>query len=415
MHNRSISPFHRTSILGLGLGLVCVSILAACSSAKPAAHSAPPPEVGVVTLHSQAVTITTDLPGRAAAYRVAEVRPQVSGVVLKRLFTEGGNVKAGQPLYQIDPAPFQANLESAQASLARARATVISARLLTQRYEPLTQAHAVSQQNYDNAVAAQAQAEADVASAKAAVDTAQIDLTYTRVLSPISGRTGRSSVTEGALVAANQSTALVVVQQLDPIYVDVTQPSATLLRLQREFASGQLRKVGDAQVQAKVILEDGTPYGPSGKLQFAEVAVQSGTGSVTLRSVFPNSQNILLPGMFVHEHLDEGVDEQGLLIPQRAVTHDPRGEATTMVVAADDKVSTRVIKTERAIGNQWLVSEGVAAGDRVIVVGLQRIQPGVDKVNPKELSADQLNGDQVASADLAGMEAPHLSQSLQQR
>ena len=411
MHNRSISPFHRTSILGL----VCVSILAACSSAKPAAHSAPAPEVGVVTLHSQAVTITTDLPGRTAAYRVAEVRPQVSGVVLKRLFTEGGNVKAGQPLYQIDPAPFQANLESAQASLARARATLISARLLTQRYEPLTQAHAVSQQNYDNAVAAQAQAEADVASAKAAVDTAQINLTYTRVLSPISGRTGRSSVTEGALVAANQSTALVVVQQLDPIYVDVTQPSATLLRLQREFASGQLRKVGDAQVRAKVILEDGTPYGPSGKLQFAEVAVQSGTGSVTLRSVFPNSQNILLPGMFVHEHLDEGVDEQGLLIPQRAVTHDPSGEATTMVVAADDKVSTRVIKTERAIGNQWLVSEGVAAGDRVIVVGLQRIQPGVDKVNPKEVSPDQLNGDQAASADLPGMEAPHLSQSLQQQ
>jgi membrane fusion protein (multidrug efflux system) len=185
-------------------------------------------------------------------------------------------------------------------------------------------------------------------------------LAYTHVLSPISGRTSRSSVTEGALVAANQTTALVVVQQLDPIYVDVTQPSTTLLRLQREFASGQLRKVGDAQVQAKLILEDGTPYEPSGKLQFAEVAVQSGTGSVTLRSVFPNPQNILLPGMFVHEHLDEGIDEQGLLIPQRAVTHDQRGEATTMVVGTDNKVSTRVIKTERAIGDQWLAPEGVA-------------------------------------------------------
>jgi len=410
MHHRSISLVHRTSILGL----VCVSIVAACSSAKPAAHSAPPPEVGVVTLHSQAVTITTDLPGRTAAYRVAEVRPQVSGVILKRLFTEGGDVKAGQPLYQIDPAPFQANLDSAQASLARARATLISARLLTQRYEPLTQAHAVSQQNYDNAVASQAQAEADVASAKAAVDTAHINLAYTRVLSPISGRTGRSSVTEGALVAASQSTALVVVQQLDPIYVDVTQPSATLLRLRRELASGQLRKVGDSQVQAKVILEDSTAYGPSGKLQFAEVAVQSGTGSVTLRSVFPNPQNILLPGMFVHEHLDEGVDEQGLLIPQRAVTHGPRGEATTMVVGADNKVSTRVIKTERAIGDQWLVSGGVAAGDRVIVVGLQRVQPGVEEVKPKEVSPDQLS-DQVASADPAGTEVPRLSQSLQKR
>jgi len=249
MHHRRISPFKRTSILGL----VCVSILTACSSAKPAVQSAPP-EVGVVTLHSQAVTITTDLPGRTAAYRVAEVRPQVTGVVLKRLFTEGGDVKAGQPLYQIDPAPFQANLESAQASLARARATLISATLLTQRYQPLTQAHAVSQQSYDNAVAAQAQADADVASAKAAVDTAQINLTYTRVLSPISGRTGRSSVTEGALVAANQSTALVVVQQLDPIYVDVTQPSTTLLRLQREFASGQLCVCADPAISCETLL-----------------------------------------------------------------------------------------------------------------------------------------------------------------
>jgi membrane fusion protein (multidrug efflux system) len=304
-------------------------------------------------------------------------------------------------------------IRSAEASLARARATLISARLLTQRYAPLAQAHAVSQQSYDNAVASQAQAEADVASAKAAVDTAHINLAYTRVLSPISGRTGRSSVTEGALVAASQSTALVVVQQLDPIYVDVTQPSTTLLRLQREFASGQLRRVGDAQVQAKLILEDGTSYQPNGKLQFTEVAVQSGTGSVTLRSVFPNPQNILLPGMFVHEHLDEGVDEQGLLIPQRAVTHDQRGEATTMVVGTDNKVSTRVIKTERAVGDLWLVSEGVAAGDRVIVVGLQRIQPGIEAVKPKEVSPDQLNDGQIASADLARTEAPHDSQSLQ--
>jgi membrane fusion protein (multidrug efflux system) len=406
MHNRSISPFLRTSILSL----VCVSILAACSSANPAPHSTPP-EVGVATLHSQAVTITTDLPGRTAAYRVAEVRPQVSGVVLKRLFTEGGDVKAGQPLYQINPAPFQANLESAQASLARAGATLISARLLTQRYEPLAQAHAVSQQNYDNAVAAQAQADADVASAKAAVDTAHINLAYTRVLSPISGRTGRSSVTEGALVAANQSTALVVVQQLDPIYVDVTQPSATLLRLQREFASGQLRKVGDAQAQAKLILEDDTPYEQTGKLQFAEVAVDSGTASVTLRAVFPNPQHILLPGMFVHEQLQEGVNEQGLLVPQRAITHNSRGEATTMVVDADNTVSTRVIKTERAIGDQWLVSDGVAAGDRVIVVGLQRLGSGVVKVKPKEVSPDQLNSEQVASANPIGIEGPANSRS----
>jgi membrane fusion protein (multidrug efflux system) len=377
--------------------------LAACSSGKTAVPANPPPEVGVMTLHPQPVTITTDLPGRTVAYRIAEVRPQVSGVILKRLFTEGSEVKAGQQLYQIDPAPFQANLESAQASLARARATLKSAALLTQRYKPLAEAHAVSQQNYDNAIAAESQAAADIALAKAAVDTAHINLAYTRVFSPISGRTGRSSVTEGALVDANQRTALVVVQQLDPIYIDVTQPSTILLRLQREFASGQLKKVGEAQAQAKLILEDDTPYEPIGKLQFAEAAVDSGTGSVTLRAVFPNPQHILLPGMFVHEQLEEGVNEQGLLVSQRAISHNSLGDATTMVVGADNTVSTRVIKTERAIGDQWLVSGGVAVGDRVIVVGLQRLGSGVVKVRPKEVSPDPLNSEQVAATNPAGI------------
>ena len=402
MHTHSLLPYRRAPILCL----LCSAALAACSSGKTAAPPNPPPEVGVVTLHPQPVTITTDLPGRTVAYRVAEVRPQVSGVILKRLFTEGSEVKAGQQLYQIDPAPFQANLESAQASLARAQATLTSARLLVQRYKPLTEAHAVSQRDYDNAVAAQDQAAADVASAKAAVDTAHINLAYTRVLSPISGRTGRSSVTEGALVDANQRTALMVVQQLDPIYVDVTQPSTILLRLQREFASGQLKKVGEAQAQAKLILEDDTPYEPTGKLQFAEVAVDSGTGSVTLRAVFPNPQHILLPGMFVHEQLEEGVNEQGLLVSQRAISHNSLGDATTMVVGADNTVSTRVIKTERAIGDQWLVSGGVAAGDRVIVVGLQRLGSGVVKVRPKEVSPDQLNSEQVAATNPAGNTGP---------
>jgi membrane fusion protein (multidrug efflux system) len=377
--------------------LLCTAALAACSSGK-AAPPNPPPEVGVMTLHSQPVTITTVLPGRTAAYRIAEVRPQVSGVVLKRLFIEGGEVKSGQQLYQIDPAPYQANLESAQAALARAQATLSSASLLEQRYQPLAEAHAVSQQAYDNAAAAQDQAAADVAAATAAINSARINLAYTRVLSPISGRTGRSSVTEGALVDANQSTSLVVVQQLDPIYVDVTQPSTTLLRLQREFASGRLKKVGDSQTQAKLILEDNTPYEQTGTLQFAEVAVASGTGSVTLRAVFPNPQHILLPGMFVHEQLDEGINEKGLLIPQRAVTHNQSGEASTMVVGANGQVNIRVIKTERAIGDQWLVSEGVADGERVIVAGLQRILPGVVKVKAREVSPEQLKNEQVASA-----------------
>src|SRR6195256_3641064 len=264
MRMRCLLPLHRVT----SLCLICSAALAACSSGNTAAPPNPPPEVGVVTLHPQPVTITTDLPGRMAAYRIAEVRPQVSGVIVKRLFTEGSEVKAGQQLYQIAPAPFQANLESAQASLARAQATLKSATLLTQRYKPLAEAHAVSQQDYDNAVAAESQAAADIALAKAMVDTAHINLAYTRVFSPISGRTGRSSVTEGALVDATQRTALVVVQQLDPIYVDVTQPSTVLLSLQRAFTSGRLKKVGDNQAQAKLILQDNTPYEQSGKLQF---------------------------------------------------------------------------------------------------------------------------------------------------
>jgi membrane fusion protein (multidrug efflux system) len=402
MRMHSLLSLHRAT----SLCLVCVAGLATCSSGKTAAPSNPAPEVGVMTLHPHPVTITTDLPGRTVAYRIAEVRPQVSGVIRKRLFTEGGEVNAGQQLYQIDPAPFQANLESAQASLARAQATLTSARLLVQRYKPLTEAHAVSQRDYDNAVAAQDQAAADVASAKAAVDTAHINLAYTRVLSPISGRCGRSSVTEGALVDANQSTALVVVQQLDPIYVDVTQPSTMLLRLQREFASGQLKKVGETQAQAKLTLEDDTPYEQTGKLQFAEVTVDSGTGSVTLRAVFPNPQHMLLPGMFVHEQLDEGVNENGLLVPQRAVTHNQFGEATTMVVRADNKVGAHVIKTDRAIGDQWLVSDGVAAGDRVIVVGLQRLGPGVVEVSPKEVSPAQLKDGRGAFADVVSVAGP---------
>jgi membrane fusion protein (multidrug efflux system) len=343
-----------------------------------------------MTLRSQPVSIVTELPGRTVAYRIAEVRPQVNGVILKRLFVEGSQVKAGQQLYQIDPAPFQASYQSAQAALARARATATSTRLLAQRYKPLSEARAVSQQDYDNAVASQEQAAADVASATAAVETARINLAYTKVFAPINGRTGRSSVTEGALVGANQTTALVIIQQLDPIYVDVTQASTVLLHLQRALADGQLKKVGNTQAEAKLILEDNTPYPETGKLQFTEVTVDPGTGSVTLRAVFPNSQNVLLPGMFVRERLEEGVDEQGLLVPQRAVARNERGEATVTVVNADNKAETRIIKTDRAIGDQWLVSGGVAAGDKVIVIGIQGVRPG-NPVRAREVTADELS------------------------
>jgi len=376
--------------------LGCALLLAACSH-----KSAPPPkgpaEVAVVTLALQPVSITNELPGRTVPYRIAEVRPQVSGVILKRLFTEGGEVKAGQQLYLIDPAPFQASLASAQAALARAQATATSTRLLAQRYKPLSEARAVSQQDYDNAVASQEQAGADVASAKAAVDMARINLAYTKVLAPISGRTGRSSVTEGALVAVGQTAALVVIQQLDPIYVDVTQSSTVLLDLRRALAQGKLHQVGASQAATRLVLEDGTPYELPGKLQFTEVTVDSGTGSVTLRSVYPNPQSTLLPGMFVRERLEEGVNEQGLLVPQRALTHNQRGEATVTVVGPDNKASTRIVKTERAIGDQWLVSEGVAAGDRIIITGIQRVKNG-DTVQPHELAAGELDTQSLASS-----------------
>lgn len=376
--------------------LLCGSLLAACSH-RSAPPPKGPPEVAVVTIVPQPVSMTTELPGRTVAYRIAEVRPQVGGVILKRLFTEGAQVKAGQQLYLIDPAPFQASLESAQAALARAQATSTSTRLTAQRYKPLSEARAVSRQDYDNAVAAQDQALADVASAKAAVDTAKINLTYTRVLAPIAGRTGRSSVTEGALVGVNQSTALLVIQQLDPIYVDVTQASAVLLRLQRALTEGQLKQVGDSQAEAKLILEDDTPYPLAGKLQFREVTVDPGTGSVTLRAVFPNPQNILLPGMFVRERLEQGINEHGLLLPQQTLTHNQRGEAIVTVVGPDNKAVTRIVKTERAIGDQWLVSEGVAPGDKVILTGIQSVKSG-DTVHSHEYVPGELDNQSLTSS-----------------
>jgi len=370
--------------------------LAACSH-KSAPLPKPPADVAVLTLQAAPVSLVTELPGRTVPYRIAEVRPQVNGVILKRLFTEGSQVKAGQQLYQIDPAPFEASLQSAKASLARAEATATSTRMLAQRYKPLAEARAVSRQDYDNAVAGQDQAAADVASAQASVETARINLAYTKVLAPITGRTGRSAVTEGALVAVNQTTALLVIQQLDPIYVDVTQASAVLLRLQRELAAGKLKKTGESQAETKLLLEDGTPYSEPGKLQFSEVTVDAGTGSVTLRAVFPNPQNILLPGMFVREQLEEGVDDHGLLVPQRTVAHNPRGEPTVTVVDAENKAVPRIIKTDRAIGDQWLVSAGLAPGEKIIMLGIQGVQPGA-VVHPHEVTAQDLNPPPAATA-----------------
>jgi membrane fusion protein (multidrug efflux system) len=360
-----------------GLLLGAIGLLAA-GCARHAAPPPPKPAVTVVDLRVRPVSLTTELPGRVSAYRIAEVRPQVNGVILKRLFKEGDLVAAGQQLYQIDPAPYQAALASARATLAHARASVTAARLIAERYRTLSEAHAVSRQDYDNAIATLGQDEADVASGEAAVRAAEINLAYTKVYSPISGRTGRSSVTEGALVTANQATSLLTVTQLDPVYVDLTQPSTTLVRLKRELAAGQIRRVDGNQASAKLLLEDGSPYESSGTLQFSEVTVDQGTGSVTLRAIFPNSAGLLLPGMFVRATIEEGVREGAILAPQQGITHAPDGTATALIVGADGKVQRRSVELDRALGDEWVITKGLTAGDRLIVAGLQKVKPGME-------------------------------------
>ena len=324
----------------------------------------PTPEVGVVTLQAQPYALTSEVPGRTSAYRIAEVRPQVNGIIQKRLFTEGSEVKAGQQLYQIDPATYEAAYKSAQA-------TLLSAKSLADRYKLLVNDKAVSQQAYDEARAASLQADA-------ALEQARIDLRYTRVMAPISGRIGRSAVTEGALVSNGQASAMATIQQLDPIYVDVTQSSKELLRLRRDLAEGRLQKASDSAAKVALKLEDGSRYAHEGTLKFSEVAVDESTGSVTLRAVFPNPDHLLLPGMFVHAELLSGVKENAILAPQQGVTRNQRGEPTAMVVNAENKVEQRVLKADRTAGNAWLVEDGLKDGDRLITEGLQFVQPGAE-------------------------------------
>ncbi|MCU0949943.1 MAG: efflux RND transporter periplasmic adaptor subunit [Burkholderiaceae bacterium] len=359
-------------------------LLAACSGqpagtpakGAPGGPGAPAPEVTVVTLQPQRVVLTTELAGRTSAYQVAEVRPQVGGILKERLFREGSVVKAGAPLYRIDPASYEADMARAQAVLARAEANVASTRLRAERYEELVAIDAVSKQARDDAAVALKQAVADVASAQAALQTAKINLGYTTVSAPIGGQIGRSTLTPGALVTANQANALATIQQLDPIYVDVTQSSTDLMRMRRDLASGALKSAGADQARVKLLLEDGSSYGAEGKLQFSEVSVDPTSGSVTLRAVFPNPKQQLLPGMYVRAVLEEGVREGAMLVPQQAVSRDPRGNAIAMIVAADGTVQPRVLRTERTVGSQWLVTDGLAAGDKVIVEGLQKVRPG---------------------------------------
>jgi membrane fusion protein (multidrug efflux system) len=363
------------AVIGIIAGYL---VLAGCGKQSSAVTKGtpPPPEVGVITIQPQRVALTTELPGRTSAYLVAEVRPQVSGIIKKRLFTEGSDVKAGDVLYQIDPSTYQAAYNSGKAALARVQANLIPARLKAQRYGDLVKINAVSQQDYDDATAALKQAEADVEAAKATLETARINLAYTKVTAPISGRIGRSSVTDGALVTASQPAPLATIQQLSSMYVDVTQSSSELLRMKQALASGLLKGAGSAQTRVKLLLEDGSPYPLAGALKFSEVTVDQSTGSITLRAVFPNPKQTLLPGMFVRAVIEEGVNEHAILVPQRGVTRNPAGDAMVMVVGSGEKVEPRIIKVARTVGDNWLVSDGLKAGDRVILDGLQKARPG---------------------------------------
>lgn len=360
----------------LAIALILASI--ACSSDNPAGASGPPPgkpmEVGAIVVAPRAVTLARELPGRTSAIRTAEVRARVNGIVLARKFVEGSDVKEGQVLFEIDPAPYRAALDSANAQLARATAMVESATALEDRYKKLIESNAVSRQEFDDAVAKRKTAQADVAAAQAAVKRAKIDLGYTAVKAPIAGRIGRAEVTEGAYVQAASATLLATVQQLDKVYVDVTWSTTEVMKLRRALESGQLQSGNEAKVT--VVLEDGRDYPIQGTLQFADVSVDPSTGSIALRAVVPNPKQELLPGMFVRARIEEGVAPQAILVPQKAVSRDQNGRPQVMVVDAQNKVERRSIEAERAVGDAWLVTKGLAAGERVVVEGLQKIRPG---------------------------------------
>jgi membrane fusion protein (multidrug efflux system) len=338
--------------------------------------TAPVPEVATVTIKPRPVELTTELPGRTSAYLVAEIRPQVNGIIKKRLFKEGSDVKAGQLLYQIDPAPFQVAYDSARASLSKAQANLPSIRLKAERCRELLVDRAVSRQDYDDAAAAMEQARAEIEYWKTSVEGARINLGYTRVTAPISGRIGKSSVTDGALVTAYQPATLATIQQLDPIYVDVTQSSAELLRLKRNLETGRLSNDGKNGKKVHLLLEDGTPYPLEGTLQFRDVTVDPATGSFTLRIVVPNPQHLLLPGMFVRALVQEGIAEQAILVPQQAVSRTPKGDPFVLIADEAGKVQQRMLTLNRAIGDQWMVSSGLSAGEQVVVEGLLNVRPG---------------------------------------
>jgi membrane fusion protein (multidrug efflux system) len=378
--------------------------LGGCNTTDGKQTAAPAvPEVATVTIRPQQAVLTTEFPGRTSAYRIAEVRPQVNGIVQNRLFEEGSLVTAGQVLYQIDPAPFRAALENAMAALGKAEANLPALRSRAERYKEALVDKAVSQQDYDDAASAMKQAEAEIQSWKAMVETARINLGYTRLTAPISGRVGRSNVTEGALVTAHQPAALTTIQQLNPIHVDVFQATAELLRLKRRLEDRRITTNGTKQNKVKLLLEDGTAYPLEGTLQFRDVSVDPTTGSVVLRIVFPNPEGLLLPGMYVRAVVTEGVSEQAILIPQQAVVRDPKGNPMAMVVDGAGKVAQRMLRLDRAIGDKWMVASGVAPGDRVVVEGLQKVRAGASvKAVPFEAGGEPGVKPKTAAPPAAG-------------
>src|SRR5450830_947380 len=379
-------------------GAAIVLALAACSKTdnKPVAGTA---EVGYIVVQPQRQAVSTELPGRTTAYLIADIRPQIGGIIQKRLFKEGSTVKQGQALYQIDAASYQAAYDSAKASLLKADATLNSSKLKAQRYAELDKIDAVSKQDNDDVQSTLRQNQADVEVQRAAVKTAAINLDYTRILSPISGRIEKSTVTPGALVVAQQTTALTTVQQLDPIYVDVTQSSVDLLRLRKELASGKIKKSGDNAATVQILLEDGSTYAQTGKLEFSGLSVDTGTGMITLRAVVPNPDGILLQGAYVRAVLEEGVDDNAILVPQKAVSRDAAGGANALVINDAGKVEQRTLTVARAVGNNWWVTAGLKAGDKVIVDGLQKVNAG-DTPNGVDMTAT-LNKTALASTPAA--------------
>jgi membrane fusion protein (multidrug efflux system) len=378
--------------------LACLAVLpaltAGCDGMPAAAPAAsPPPKVGVVTIHPQPVKRTTELPGRTSAVLTADVRPQVSGVILKRLFTEGSDVTEGQQLYQIDPAPYQAAYDEAEGTLLHDQAALVYDRAHAWRWATLAHDGWVSQEANDKAISAAGEAAANVKHDQAALEAAGINLKYTKMLSPLSGRISRSSVTPGALVTANQTSSLAIVTQLDPIYVDLNQPVTTLLRFRQELAAGQVERADNGAAKVTLKLEDGTTYPLPGKLDFAEVNVNQGTGTVLVRATFPNPQHLLLPGMYVHAEIEEDVNSNGILVPQQAVSRNPHGDATVLVVGDGNKAEPRILATGPAVGDQWVVTGGLKAGERVIVDGLQKVRPGMT-VRPVVAGAPVANAKQ---------------------